>query len=508
MAFSFSQTPIRLPEGFTNLFRPLEKFLERQRDASESAALEAELPVVLQRLSTELGAHASFEKAVTSVARERHAHWSPVLLRALALVEKGYGWPSALRAIGKNKSLAVRRAIAALVFAYEHGEGAESLSRLADEATRDAAAKAKAFASKLQFFGLVFIATSTLVPALFAAYTLIGSTFLESTVDVPTVWFVFLFGFPLLNAGVLYYVQKQTPAALKARQVSTRPWQLHPKFWTKKQWALFGAGLLAAIAASWFISDPILLAVFALLAVLAPLALYFGFQDFAVERRASQIDAALPASLYHFASFSSQASFEEMLERVAADSPPELKGVYQRVLRRVKSGQSVPSALRVESKQNQSPLLSRSFELLASGYESGAPFQTTLRKTADAAMQSENDTRDAAAALLAQKYTLLLGGGLLVPLVLGFLISLVGQLNATFSETMLDSLTPAAIAAKQELALAVIGATTAYLAIFTILSSGFCAVQEGTPKKAVLYAALLTPLGLAAFFAARALHVL
>ncbi|MFA4907635.1 MAG: type II secretion system F family protein, partial [archaeon] len=141
--------------------------------------------------------------------------------KALAEVKsRGSSVQEALFALSeRSNSIAFKRSVAHLVGVYEQGGSkksvAESLRRIALEQLQTQRIEAKAFSQKLVVFSLMFIAISAIIPALFQAFIVVGSAFLEVSITplqallIPTVLF------PSIDLGILIYVKSKTPVFLE-----------------------------------------------------------------------------------------------------------------------------------------------------------------------------------------------------------------------------------------------------------------------------------------------------
>jgi len=186
------------------------------RKKSRAEEIERELAIALRSVSIELRANTPFEKTLRNLARAGHGELGSEVKKILGEIELGgKSPPEALKEFADRvDSLLVRRACMQLVFAYEHGLQTEGLKKLADELVSFQKVKSQQYAAQMAFFGLLFISVSCIVPALFAAYVIVGSSFLETTFTPSDVLIAFAIGFPLADAAILYYLKAKTPKVL------------------------------------------------------------------------------------------------------------------------------------------------------------------------------------------------------------------------------------------------------------------------------------------------------
>jgi pilus assembly protein TadC len=238
-------------------------------------------------------------------------------------------------------------------------------------------------------------------------------------------------------------------------------------------------------------------------ATMPPLLLYFGLA-YLKARRVRALENALPGALFYAASLPQRTGLEKVLKDLARPENGPLGEEFELAWRRVQAGASLPEALEVLRERSGSPLVERAVDLLLEGYQSGADLSRALQEVAEDALAMRALTLEAKGAMALHKYTLLLGGGLLVPFILGLLLALTNSLQMDVSLFDGVGLGEAQKAALME---AVVVGAQAYLALFAILAGSFVALQEGEAKKAVLYTTALLPLSLLTFHVVQALHV-
>ena len=199
--------------------------------AKRAEEIERDLAVALRAVSLELAAGASFESVLRRETRAAArgaaraaagggSELSKEFSRVLREAERS-GLGAALSAAGeRSASPLVKRAFAQLRFACEHGAkgeaGAAPLRKLADELVSVQKTRAREFAAKQAFFGLLFVSVACVAPALFAAYVIVGSAFLELSFGAAEVLLAFCVLFPLIDAAILAYLRWKTPKLLSS----------------------------------------------------------------------------------------------------------------------------------------------------------------------------------------------------------------------------------------------------------------------------------------------------
>ncbi|MFH0955215.1 MAG: hypothetical protein V1777_03870 [Candidatus Micrarchaeota archaeon] len=200
------------------LFEPVRKRKQ------ESLEIEADLPFVLMAISVELALNWPFEKILLHAGQSGFGKASRLFLDCHREIhEKGAGVHEALaKAAGRLDSKDAKRAMVQVMLAYEEGPGGphkgENVRRLAKELLAKQRIASKAFSGKIALFSLVFIAVSAVVPAIFQAIVIVGSSFLDFQIGPWQVLAIIAVGFPALDLAVLVLLQNKTPVFLKQRQ--------------------------------------------------------------------------------------------------------------------------------------------------------------------------------------------------------------------------------------------------------------------------------------------------
>ena len=190
----------------------LPRGLKRKR----AEEIERDLPIALRAMHIDLVLQTPFEKALRNAAESGLGELSKEFRKVNSEIEVGGSSvrDALLAASERVASMHFRRAVSQLVFAYEHGEAGEGLRKTADELIEVQKLKSKEFSAKMSFLGLVFISISTIVPALFGAYAIVGSVFLALTFSPMHILFAFVVLFPLADGLLLYYIRDKTPKVL------------------------------------------------------------------------------------------------------------------------------------------------------------------------------------------------------------------------------------------------------------------------------------------------------
>lgn len=234
-----------------------------------------------------------------------------------------------------------------------------------------------------------------------------------------------------------------------------------------------------------------------------PSIMLFFYKEYLVEKKQGEIDYFLPPALFQIASFPSATPTEKIFETIARGDFGALSGEFALALKQTRAGYSIRDVLEEMKKRNSSLLLRRACDLILKTYKSGAKTSGELfKEIAEDVYSLQEIVRETSASLSMQKYTLLAGGSVLVPIVLALLFNISASLQQGFSQDLLD------LPSNPQLQETVLMATQLYLGIFALVASLFIARLEEKPAKAVLYFAVMAPVSLILFTLARGAIIL
>lgn len=217
-------------------------------------------------------------------------------------------------------------------------------------------------------------------------------------------------------------------------------------------------------------------------------------KDYFKEKKQSEIEALLPQALFQIACFPSNTPVEKIFESIAKGDFGVLSAEFEFACKQLKAGYSVKDVLLEMKKRNSSLLLSRACDLILKFHRSGARDSGEMFKdVAEDVYSLQEIVRETASALSIQKYTLLIGGSVLVPVVLALLFNISSSLQEGFSIELLD------LKPDLQLQQTVLVATQLYLVVFAFVASVFVARLEEKQNKTLVYFFLMAPLSLVLF---------
>ena len=453
--------------------------------AKRRAALaESELPFLLREAAVYLDIGLPFEKGIARLA-QRNYSLSPDFQRAFLEIKSGATVPAALLAVaGRSGSLQVKRGLMLLSSLYETGSGSEPLKRAAEDMASSQLSAMRLQSGRLSLLSLLFICCSALLPSFFTVLAAVWPSVSPSPLEPWQLWLSFILLFPLLNAAALLIILLLMPplsqhASSGRGMLSSFLLESGFRHGTRAFALILAASSLVLSAAS-FAAGSLPLA--ALCLCIAPAA--YAVASYLASRKIEEAESHLPDALYSAASTHKLLSAEKMLLFLSKGGFGSLSAAFELALRRQKAGDSFSSSMAAAALQCPSPLVQRAFSLLVVSYETGANMYSSLREAAQDVSSFFSLVRERSSQLAVQRYTILAASSLLVPLILGTVVSL---------SPMLSSVSFAGAPAGPGIAATLALACPAYLAINCLLSSLLLSLSETNPGRAALYFAFTAP---------------
>lgn len=465
--------------------------------------IESDLPIAIRSIAIQLNMRLPFE-----IALENVASWgfqcSSEFARALDEIAHGASIPEAIQAIGARvDSTIVKRVMAQLVRAYEEGTGGDVLKKLADELIAVQKLRLRAFGAQVSFLGLVFIALACIAPTLYLVYAMITSLYLGSKIDPAEIWFMFLVVFPAIVTAIIVYISLRTPRAItggsepflsgKERSLLHSELEKLGIVMPLEKVFLYSIVLSAVASLALLIAFPASVP-YNFIALFLPLFGYFVLL-YMIEARAKELEEYLPDALFQVAAFEKGVPIERMIRNIARSGYRALSEEFAMASRQIAAGASVSKALFAISRRTASKLLERAIILLNQCYRTGRDTQVAVRETAEDIFEMLMLAKEQTAMLAMQRYTILIGGCILIPIILAFVISIISSLGYQ-PGAGLSKITEAE---RQAIISASTDAIQWYLIIYVLLASIFISHQEGKARKFIIYFLIFATIALAIF---------
>lgn len=250
-------------------------------------------------------------------------------------------------------------------------------------------------------------------------------------------------------------------------------------------------------------SLPLSIGIFSILNII-PILLKHIYPKYKQKKRTRKIEKQLVPCLYHASSIAAFKTTEKVLKTLS-EGQGELSKEFKRTHKEIKTGSSVKKALENMKNRTKSTLLKRTIEIMITSHESGSNLSKSLKEIAEEIIHLHKLKRKRNTATTIEKYTLLFAGGIIVPTLLGSLISVITSLELT-------AITELGLGLSQEVREAVknnsIQGNQIYIAIYSIMASFFVAYQEKEIEKGLIYTTILLPLSIGLFNLAKSINLL
>ncbi|MCX8195297.1 MAG: type II secretion system F family protein [Candidatus Micrarchaeota archaeon] len=450
---------------------------------------EAELPFVLRELAIYLDIGLPFEKAIYKIACGSYL-LSPTFMRAYKEIKAGATVQAALGSISlQSNSMQIKRSALLLASIYETGTGTESLKRMAEELSAQQISNMRAQGGRLSLLAILFVASSALLPSFFSVFAALSPMFLESSMTLLQVQLAFLLVFPALNALSLSAFFLFLPSFRRGTIGGTR---ILSEFLERKGFP-YGANGLAALALFMSFLPAIFflylgsLPLFFLSICIGPAA--YMSATYLAQREVDEAESRLPDALYSAAAVHRLLSAEKMLSFLAKGGYGRLSASFDIALRRQKAGETFARSMQAAAENCPSQLTKRAFDLLVVAYETGAAMHAALRETAQDVASFFGLVRERAAILSIQRYTILAASSILVPFIIGTVVSMVPLVSSAVSSPTSNGVFGTAQAQPDLAALCQI-----YLLVNAAISSLFLALSQSSPTRAAIYFSAIAPI--------------
>lgn len=239
--------------------------------------------------------------------------------------------------------------------------------------------------------------------------------------------------------------------------------------------------------------------IFGFLIFLIPFFAFYLIQDVLFERNKRKKEYFLSELILEISVFVDDTSLIKLINEISKMDFPYLQKDFEFVNLQIKNGGDVGDAIKKIQKMNKSKEIDRFFDVLLQGYYSGGKLSKLLNELAEEMLQNRAIIRERQAVMLVTKYTLLLASVLIVPILLGLIITLVSGLNISFGTGEYFEIGLSMDERTNLFNLTVLGVQI-YIVQYALISSFFLAIQEGNKKNFFLYSIILVPLAIIFFF--------
>jgi Flp pilus assembly protein TadB len=462
--------------------------------------IESDMPIVIRSITTQLSLGLPFEECIRRIAGSKYS-CSAEFGNAVRQIDRGATVQQSLMEMSRRiKSTDVKKIISQLVLAYETGGRVSELKHLADELVSLQKFKSKEFSAKLSFFGLIFISFACIIPTLYVSYSIVSMIYLGAKTTAADVWLVLAAVFPLINLLLIAFLYFKTPKLLNSsninlfsgteRQLVSNILKEHGLAWSIDNLLKF-AFLFSIVLSALFFSY---VGYLSFLSLLTPLLLYF-LLVYLNDKKNEEIEQAIPDALFQASMLEKGIPIDKVMANISNSGLGALSREFSIAQEQVERGLPVPDALNNIKRRINSGLLARAIDLLILCYKTGKNVQSAMHETAIDLFELNSLVKERQSIIAMQKYTVLYGGCIIVPIILAMVLNLVSGLG--FSDI------PSITNLRQEERLGIIDAVSqasqVYIALYVAFACVFISYQESRPARFVIYLLLFGTMALFLF---------
>ncbi len=193
----------------TYFFLKLPLFLHRKHEGEVEKSLAKSIRVMATELSVNTPFHTCLQHA-----SEEETPAAKEIRRAVKSIRRGSSIPESLAEVSKrHRSPFIKRAVNQMISVYsgDSSEGSKILKKVAKEHESILKSRMKEYNQKLVIYSLIFIVVSAVFPAMFQAFVIIGSNFLNINITPLQALLIPSVGFPLMNLSLFTYITSKRP---------------------------------------------------------------------------------------------------------------------------------------------------------------------------------------------------------------------------------------------------------------------------------------------------------
>ncbi len=186
-------------------------FWKKLSTEREIGKIEAEIPNAAMKMAMSLDSGMSFLQSLreVSIGNDKLAEEMRHVMRE---IDGGSSVPLALEnSARKVKSREYSKFINRLILLYKFGGNGDSLRKLSKDIVEQRKIELKRYSGKVIMYSLILVSLSSILPAMFLAYLVVGSMFMSIDVTPIDALLIPSLLFPSLNLALILLIQSKKP---------------------------------------------------------------------------------------------------------------------------------------------------------------------------------------------------------------------------------------------------------------------------------------------------------
>jgi hypothetical protein len=224
--------------------------------------------------------------------------------------------------------------------------------------------------------------------------------------------------------------------------------------------------------------------------------MHYFFHLFSFEKNKREKEKLVPDILLQASIFPKGTPMIKIIKYISEADYGLMSREFEKAFNEIKKGKTTEQALQEISVRCKSKVISRAINLLIQGNNCGAEMNKVFKETAEDILETQSIIQERIASLFIQKYTLILAGGIIVPALLGLITGFVNEMNFMGINELGLGMKPEI---RKEIIETSLLANQIYIIEYALIASFFIANQEANTKKALIYAIILIPTGIACY---------
>ncbi len=169
---------------------------------------------------------------------------------------------------------------------------------------------------------------------------------------------------------------------------------------------------------------------------------------------------------------------------------------FRIIQKKIKQGHNIKTLFDILKNKYNSDILDKFLNLIIISHKTGTTSYSDFKNLVDEFLRSKQIMQERNSMLLMQKYTIIFSGTIIIPVILGVVISLVEKLSSSFDMSSLG------FEINNQLFVVGYYCSIIYIIEYIIISSIYLATIENNSKKFIVYFLICLPISLGLFFLA------
>jgi hypothetical protein len=208
------------------------------------------------------------------------------------------------------------------------------------------------------------------------------------------------------------------------------------------------------------------------------------------------LENALTEEILKLTTISFTGDIKQIINHLSVSRNKTISKEFIILKKKIMQGHNINNLFESLKKKYSSDILDKFLNLILISYKTGTTSYNDFKNLVDEFLKSKQIMQERNSMLLMQRYTIIFSGTIIIPLILGVVISLVKKLQTTFDMSLLGF--------EINNRLFVVGyyCSIIYIIEYIIVSSIYLSTIDNNPKKFIVYLLVFLPVSLALFFLA------